>query len=393
MSSGYPITLGIIGCFTLISLRPPLRPRVLGKVAYLMGLTVNEVPHLAAGLPLATATGQAVASGEIGFDRASSIPVAAAGVVGGGLVVIGRRGLRAWPETTAALRGAGLNLPDRPRGWAWRTLISPIPFRPRQVVRVADVRYGDHRCHRLDVYHRRDQPTGLPVLVYLHGGGYFSGGKHREGRALLHRLAAQGWVCVSADYRLRPSAEFEDHLADARRVLSWARIHAAGYGGDPDRVVMAGSSAGAHLTSLLALDPGAGLAAAICLYGHYGRYYGRTDAETVTSTPFALPAAGAPAFFIVHGDHDTWTPVEAARQFAAKLRRESPKPVVAVELPGGQHGFDLWRSWRYSAVLAGIEAFVSDPAVEAVRPAGAPGASAQDVHTTDCRASRTSQER
>jgi acetyl esterase/lipase len=242
-------------------------------------------------------------------------------------------------------------------------MLTPIPFRPRRVVRVADLRFGDHRRQRLDVYHRRDRPSGGPVLVYLHGGGYYSGGKHREGRALLHQLATRGWVCVSANYRLRPRAGFEEHLADARQALTWARVNAASYGGDPDRVVMAGSSAGAHLTSLLALDPDTRLAAAICLYGYYGRYYGRTDAEAVTSTPFATSGATAPAFFIAHGDRDTWTPVEAARQLATKLRHESPNTVVAVELPGGQHGFDLWRSWRYSAVLAGIEAFMSDPAL------------------------------
>jgi acetyl esterase/lipase len=166
---------------------------------------------------------------------------------------------------------------------------------------------------------------------------------------------------------LRPSAGFEEHLADARSALTWARTHAAEYGAAADRVVMAGSSAGAHLTSLLALDPDAELAAAICLYGHYGRYYGRTHAEAMPSTPFARSAARAPAFFIAHGDHDTWTPVDAARRFATKLRTESPRPVVAVELPGGQHGFDLWNSWRYSAVVAGIEAFVSDPAATAIR--------------------------
>ena len=368
MPISYLITLFVVGGFTLISLRPPRRPRVLARAAYLMGLTINEVPHLAAGLPLAVATVQAIASDEIRVDGSSLLPAAATGAVGGGLLVVARRGLGAWTVVTAAVERAGLSAPDRPRGWAWRTLLSPIPFRPRRVVRIADLTYGDHRRHRLDVYHRRDRPSGGPVLVYLHGGGYYSGGKHREGRALLYRLAARGWVCISANYRLRPSAGFEEHLADARHALTWARVHAAEYGADPDPVVMAGSSAGAHLTSLLALDPDTRLAAAICLYGHYDRYYGRTEAEAVTSTPFAKSAANAPAFFIAHGDHDTWTPIEAARRLAGELRHASPNPVVYVELPGGQHGFDLWRSWRCSAVLAGIEAFVSDPAVEALRP-------------------------
>lgn len=372
MPLGYLITLLITGSFTLISLWPPRRPPVLAKVAYLMGLTVNEVPHLAVGLPVAAATGQAIASGEIGLDASSLLPLAGLAAISAGLVTIARRGARSWWAVDEALERAGLDRPDRPRGWAWRTLLSPLPLRPRRVLRIADLRYGEHRRHRLDVYHRQDRPKGGPVLVYLHGGGYFSGGKHREGRALLHRLADRGWVCISATYRFRPGAGFEEHLTDARSALEWARAHAAGYGGDPDRVVMAGSSAGAHLTSLLALDPDARPAAAICLYGHYDRYYGHTDAEPVASTPFALPAAAAPPFFIAHGDHDTWRPVEGARRLAAHLRRESPSPVVTVELAGGQHGFDLWRSWRCSAVVAGIEAFVSDPALQPPRFAPIP---------------------
>ena len=364
MSTGYWITLTILGTFTLIALRPPRRPRPLAQVAYVMGLSVNEVPHLAVGLPLLAATVEATASGAFALDGSSLFAAAVTAAVGGGLVLVARRGIAAWPAVSEAVEQAGFDRPLRPRGWTWRTLVSPIPFRPRRVARIANLRYGGHRRQRLDVYVRRDRPTGRPVLVYLHGGGYYSGSKHREGRALLHGMADRGWVCISANYRLRPSAGFQEHLADARSVLDWARVHAGAYGGDPDRIVMAGSSAGAHLTSLLALDPDARLSAAICLYGHYGRYYGHTEDEDVVSTPFELSAAGAPPCFIAHGRLDTWTPVEAAGRFAAKLRQESSNAVVAVELPGGQHGFDLWRSWHYSAVIAGIESFISDPALD-----------------------------
>lgn len=360
MPTGYLVTLTVLGAFTLITLRPPRRPRLLRRVAYFMGLSVNEVPHLAVGLPLTIATIEAIALGGVDLAWSTLFPLAGAAAIGGGVVAIARRGTLAWPAVANALTAADLDPPARPSRWALRKLVTPIPLRPRSVARVANIRYGDHRRQRLDVYHRRDRPTGGRVLLYLHGGGYYSGSKHREARALLHRLAARGWVCISATYRLRPSAGFEDHLADAYSALTWARTHAGEYGGDPAHVVMAGSSAGAHLTSLLALDPDTDLDAAICLYGYYGRYYGRTTAEAVTSTPFARPGDTAPPFLIAHGTHDTWTPVEAARELADKLRCESPSRVVAIDVPGGQHSFDLWHSWRYSAVLAGIDQFVSD---------------------------------
>ena len=71
--------------------------------------------------------------------------------------------------------------------------------------RVADIRYGDAgRWNLLDVYRHRSRPSGCPTLVYFHGGAFRR--KSREARPLLSRLASQGWVCVSANYRLRPAA-------------------------------------------------------------------------------------------------------------------------------------------------------------------------------------------
>jgi hypothetical protein len=76
--------------------------------------------------------------------------------------------------------------------------------------------------NRLDVYRRRGRPPDGPTLVSFHGGGDFSGDKNREGRALLHRLAGRGWLCVSANHRLRPAVTFPDHLTDAKRAIAWS---------------------------------------------------------------------------------------------------------------------------------------------------------------------------
>ena len=62
----------------------------------------------------------------------------------------------------------------------------------------------------LDLYRHRSRPSGCPTLVYLHGGAFRSGRKNREARPLLYRLASQGWVCISANYRLSPAARFPD---------------------------------------------------------------------------------------------------------------------------------------------------------------------------------------
>ena len=75
--------------------------------------------------------------------------------------------------------------------------------------------------------------VGGPILVYLHGGAFRSGRKSREARPLIYRLASQGWVCISANYRLSPAAKFPDHLIDVKKVIAWAREHGAEYGADP----------------------------------------------------------------------------------------------------------------------------------------------------------------
>jgi hypothetical protein len=63
-------------------------------------------------------------------------------------------------------------------------------------------------AHRLDVYQNRQHPTGTPVLLFLHGGGWVMGDKRQQGLPLMLHLAAQGWVCVTANCRLSPKATF-----------------------------------------------------------------------------------------------------------------------------------------------------------------------------------------
>ena len=194
------------------------------------------------------------------------------------------------------------------------------------------------------------------------------GKKNREARALLYRLASQGWVCVSANYRLRPAARFPDHLVDVKKVIAWVRNEGREFGADPAVVFVAGSSSGGQLAALAALTPNArayqpgfehadtSVTAAICLHGYYG--YPDTTERSPWS-PMAHDGTGAPPFFLAHGDHDTLLPVETARCFAERLRGASANPVVYAELPGGQHGFDRFHSLRFEAVVDGIEAFAA----------------------------------
>jgi acetyl esterase/lipase len=106
----------------------------------------------------------------------------------------------------------------------------------------------------LDVYVPEKKAAGpMPVLVFFYGGGWTSG--HRQDYAFAgHALAARGFVTVVPDYRLAPQHPYPDFVQDAATAVRWAHDHAAQYGGDPNRIVLAGHSAGGYLAIMLAMD-------------------------------------------------------------------------------------------------------------------------------------------
>ena len=250
-----------------------------------------------------------------------------------------------------------------------RILFAPFCFRRRDVERVRNILYGDAgRANLLDVYRHRSHPSGAPTLVHFHGGAFVMGKKSREVRPLMYRLASQGWVCISANYRLRPAARFPAPLIDVKKVLAWVREQGREFGADPAVVFVGGSSAGAHLASVAALtqndptfQPGfesvdTSVSGVVCLGGYYGSV---NSDRTRPSSPLAYVKVDAPPFFVAHGDLDTLVVVGDARSFVERLRSVSTNPVVYAELPGGQHAFDLFHSIRFEAVVDGIEAFAA----------------------------------
>ena len=82
-----------------------------------------------------------------------------------------------------------------------------------------------------------------------------SGRKNSQSLPLIYQLASQGWVCISANYRLSPAARFPDHLIDAKKVIAWVREHGFEYGADPTTIFLAGNSAGGHMAAMAALTP------------------------------------------------------------------------------------------------------------------------------------------
>jgi acetyl esterase/lipase len=280
-------------------------------------------------------------------------------------------------------------------GIDWKSLLIPLPRHPH-VERVRNVTYSEGPGHRLrlDVYRHRDHPTGCPTLLQVHGGGWVVGSKNEQGLPLMLHLASQGWVCVSADYRLSPRATFPDPLVDLKHALRWIRQEGPAYGVDPDFVVVTGGSAGGHLAALVALtanepmyqpgfeDVDTSVRACVAFYG----VYDFTDRDGIwphpglarllrqrvmkaaleeareayeQASPMSRVGTHAPPFFIVHGDRDTMVPVAEARRFFALLRETIPGKVAYAEIPGAQHAFEIFPSVRTMCVVQGVERFLA----------------------------------
>jgi arylformamidase len=117
---------------------------------------------------------------------------------------------------------------------------------------VRDLAYGEDASERLDV-HPAARP-GAPVLVYIHG-GYWRALDKRDQSFVAPPFVDAGAMVVLANYALCPAVSIEHIVLQLVQALAWLYRHAAEYGGDPERIVVAGHSAGGHLaTMLLACD-------------------------------------------------------------------------------------------------------------------------------------------
>jgi acetyl esterase/lipase len=124
---------------------------------------------------------------------------------------------------------------------------------PGQEVR-RDIPYADPADRRqvLDVYAPPDA-DGLPVVVWIHGGGWQTGDKS-EIQLKPRAFTSKGFVFVSIDYRLLPEVEMETIVRDVARSIRWVHDHIKEYGGDPERLFVMGHSAGAQLAALVCID-------------------------------------------------------------------------------------------------------------------------------------------
>jgi acetyl esterase/lipase len=241
-----------------------------------------------------------------------------------------------------------------------------------------DVAYGSDPAQRLDVY-IPDKAARAPILVMVHGGAWMLGDKGNAG-VVASKLAywlPKGYVFVSVNYRMARPPEPLDQADDVARAMAFVQKHAATWGGDGDRLVLAGHSSGAHLVALLAADPGiaarqgarpwlgsialdsAALDVVAIMERRHARFYDRVfgdDRERWKRSSPLHRLAGRPQPMLLVCSSRRDDSCSAARAFADKAVAAGARAeVLPVELSHGQLNAELGRASGYTA---GVQAFM-----------------------------------
>jgi acetyl esterase len=217
--------------------------------------------------------------------------------------------------------------------------------------------------------YRPEAPGPLPVVVWLHGGGWAMGSIETYDAAVRTLAKSAGAIVVGVDYRLAPEHRFPAALDDSLAAVRWAAASAAELGGDGARVAVAGDSAGGNLAAVVArrlrgeidlrlqalIYPVCDAGLNTPSYAEFGENFGLTAAGMERfwrlyldggdgGDPDASPlrdtdlSGAAPAYVLV-ADHDVLR--DEALAYAAALERAGV-PVTVRTFEGTIHGFFRW---------------------------------------------------
>lgn len=235
-----------------------------------------------------------------------------------------------WAMGLVAVAGVAVGFAAR---WQWPGLLNVVDGLTPGAAgeRVAEgATYGANERQSVDVYAPQGRGVApaigaakLPVIIFFHGGGWRHGDRQSYGFAG-RAFASEGFVTVVAGYRLGQEGKFPIFMQDASAAIRWARANVARYGGDPDRIVLAGHSAGAHIVLMAGLDPqwlgdmvrpGGAIRGVIDLAGPADflpfepggaaeAAFSHIQTSEITQ-PIHFARADAPPIWMGHGDADT----------------------------------------------------------------------------------------
>jgi acetyl esterase/lipase len=277
------------------------------------------------------------------------------------------------PEVIARLREIDAAISPRQAQQSW-ALLTPYHEKAGYAApRIArDLRYGEHPRHRLDVHTSvsdtvvsdtvvsdtaagrtadgEPAPGLAPVIVFVHGGGFVGGDKHTPGTPRYDLVGAwavrHGWVGVTMTHRLAPEFRWPAGSRDVAAAVAWLRANIAGYGGDPERVIVTGNSAGAvHVAGYVAGHGGGrldGVRGAALLSGIYEAraarpgdpehaYFGPDPGPETASLPGLLHSPVPLLFSVAERDGPAFHAAAASLVSAWVTQHAAMPPLVWVE--------------------------------------------------------------
>jgi acetyl esterase/lipase len=276
---------------------------------------------------------------------------------------------------------------------------------------IAYSRLPGYRPLKLDLYRPKQQTGPLPVVIWIHGGGW-RGGDQRGAAfagtdmpAMLGEIAARGYVAAAVSYRMAGEARFPAQGQDLRAAIRFLKANAAQYGIDPSKVILWGGSAGGYMAAQAgvscgdssfdappaqgpagAAPPAPPAAGSECVQGVIAFYpitdlpeLAKRDAPGTANSPeaqflgcavSACPAnqialasvisridAKDPPFLIMHGDADTTVPIAQSRLLEASLKAKGV-PAELVVVPGQTHVFPTLDPAKRKELLDRVNAFL-----------------------------------
>ncbi len=222
----------------------------------------------------------------------------------------------------------------------------------------------------LDLYVPKQADRPMPLVIYIHGGGWELKGKEFNYHWCLYH-AQQGYAAATVEYRNSAESVFPGAVQDVMEAVRWLRAHAKDYGYDPDRIAVVGQSAGAHLALMTGYafgaeglgvpsDPAAAKAikAVVAYYPptdlteakvrdkkvvqkFLGAPYDQAQDKYRLASPLAHVSKTCPPTLLFHGTIDGVVPVAQSDALAQRLR-EAAVPVVYDRQEGWDHGMDIF---------------------------------------------------
>ena len=240
----------------------------------------------------------------------------------------------------------------------------PAAFNNAQTYK--DIAYGEAELQKLDFYAPKNAEKA-PVLVFFYGGRWTFGDKEQY-RFIADIFVQEGYAVAIPDYRKYPDVKFPAFAEDIAAALAWVYKNAGQYGGNPDSIVVAGHSSGAHTAALVATDAQylkahdlerSIIKAFAGLSGPYAFVPEAEDLKDMFGPPERYPLMRAPNYvdgqqppmLLIHGLDDETVVLKNAEKLRDAIQKEGGQVDLAAykELNHVETVGSLMWFWRYKS--------------------------------------------